>query len=496
MTLGTMNNDAADHEDLIQLEPLVHQVGGHSSMFVLDDVTVCKPLINREYRFYRTLPGEVKRYTPEYRGTLKVVLQEERDGLSLAALPNEQMSTLRSNNPNLKHGGCLRRVSSSSLEYESEGDDDDDSPAHCPASCSTSSSTATTNANTGHVVNCGHNPNNPWLQQCHQSSLNKLKQKSDASNVVECIMLENLTFKFRHPCVLDLKMGTRQYGDDAPESKRKSQTAKAANTTTVSLGVRLAGMQVYNREKKCYICKHKYEGRQLTDDGFKQVLWHFLHNGKRLRLDIAEIIVYKLEELKAIITNLDSVRFFTSSLLILYDGCESGSSYQRRDRECDRARERENTKNQESLSRKSRSESRSMEDSSPRDRESWAVVSGESSGCSPRWPPAPSELSVVSPHQHHSPIGGKHNSGGGKAPREQRESTCAAADTVPYNHTKLRHRTRARKPRVDIRLIDFAHATHKGMGDIKIYHGPDEGIILGLDSLIKIFNDIRGTYDH
>lgn len=62
--------------------------------------------------------------------------------------------------------------------------------------------------------------------------------------ISECIMLENLTFKFRYPCVLDLKMGTRQYGDDAPESKRKSQTAKAANTTTITLGVRLVGMQV------------------------------------------------------------------------------------------------------------------------------------------------------------------------------------------------------------------------------------------------------------
>lgn len=62
-------------------------------------------------------------------------------------------------------------------------------------------------------------------------------------------MLENLTHKFRYPCVLDLKMGTRQYGDDAPESKRKSQTAKAANTTTITLGVRLAGMQV---TKLCY----------------------------------------------------------------------------------------------------------------------------------------------------------------------------------------------------------------------------------------------------
>ncbi|CAL4106510.1 unnamed protein product, partial [Meganyctiphanes norvegica] len=446
------------------------------------DIDLCHPQM-QSYTFYKSLPKRLHKSYYEHSRASRIVL--ENFFLLMITPPNGHHAKMKAK-PNMI-GGCLRRVSSSSLEYESEGDDDDDSPTHCPASCSTS--TSTTNANTGHS-SCGHNPNNPWLQQCHQSSLYKLKQKSDASNVVECIMLENLTFKFRHPCVLDLKMGTRQYGDDAPESKRKSQTAKASNTTTVSLGVRLAGMQVYNREKKCYICKHKYEGRQLTDDGFKQTLWHFLHNGRRLRLDIAEIIVYKLEELRAIVTNLDSVRFFTSSLLILYDGCESGSSYQKRDRECERERERENTKIQES-SRKSRTESRSLEESSsPRDRESW--MSGESSAHS-RWPPAPSEPPSVLPRPNHSPVGGKHNSGGGgKAPREQREATA----DPPYNHTKHRHRTRARKPRVDIRLIDFAHATHKGMGDAKIYHGADEGIILGLDSLIKIFNDIRETYDH
>lgn len=88
----------------MQLEPLVHQVGGHSSMFVLDDTTLCKPLIGREYRFYRTLPPEVKKYTPQFHGTLQVVLQEAGDGLSLAALPNEQMPSARSNQAALKQG--------------------------------------------------------------------------------------------------------------------------------------------------------------------------------------------------------------------------------------------------------------------------------------------------------------------------------------------------------------------------------------------------------
>lgn len=80
------------------------------------------------------------------------------------------------------------------------------------------------------------------------------RHKSRFSNITECIMLENLTHKFRYPCVLDLKMGTRQYGDDAPESKRKSQTAKAANTTTITLGVRLAGMQVSKLSTSLLFC--------------------------------------------------------------------------------------------------------------------------------------------------------------------------------------------------------------------------------------------------
>ena len=52
----------------VQLEPFVHQVGGHSSMLRFDDTTVCKPLISRERHFYETMPPELKEFTPQYRG--------------------------------------------------------------------------------------------------------------------------------------------------------------------------------------------------------------------------------------------------------------------------------------------------------------------------------------------------------------------------------------------------------------------------------------------
>ena len=57
-------------------------------------------------------------------------------------------------------------------------------------------------------------------------------------------MLENLTSRYKHPNILDLKMGTRQHGDDATEHKRLLQEKKCEITTSRKIGLRLCGMQV------------------------------------------------------------------------------------------------------------------------------------------------------------------------------------------------------------------------------------------------------------
>lgn len=55
---------------LVQLEPFLHQVGGHTSVIRFDDFTIGKPLISRERHFYETIPTDLQQFTPQYKGKI------------------------------------------------------------------------------------------------------------------------------------------------------------------------------------------------------------------------------------------------------------------------------------------------------------------------------------------------------------------------------------------------------------------------------------------
>ncbi|KAI9892354.1 MAG: hypothetical protein M1814_001555 [Vezdaea aestivalis] len=153
-------------------------------------------------------------------------------------------------------------------------------------------------------------------------SLKAAEPQSDG-RVEHFLLLEDVTSDMRRPCVLDLKMGTRQYGLDANEIKQLSQRNKAANTTSGKLGVRICGMQVWNAKEELFSYQDKYYGRDLQQGmEFQAALTRFFYNGLNYDNIVASIpiLLDKIKGLEVKIKSLRGYRFYASSLLLLYDG--------------------------------------------------------------------------------------------------------------------------------------------------------------------------------
>jgi inositol-hexakisphosphate 5-kinase len=155
----------------------------------------------------------------------------------------------------------------------------------------------------------------------------KEAQTQRGSRVSYFLLLEDLTASMKRPCIMDLKMGTRQYGVEATPKKQKSQQRKCAETTSRELGVRVCGLQVWDVNMGKYVFQDKYYGRNLkAGDEFQEALTRFLYDGKDLHSILRHIpnILQKLSQLEVIVRRLRGYRFYAASLLMTYDGDQAG----------------------------------------------------------------------------------------------------------------------------------------------------------------------------
>lgn len=162
------------------------------------------------------------------------------------------------------------------------------------------------------------------------------------------IVLENVTNGFKHPNVLDVKLGARLWDDNAPATKRKTLDDVAATTTSGSLGFRVAGMKVHldsnddaataeapepnveiKNGAKSY---NKHYGRGFNQDTVVDAFTTYLGGvtsrkeatsraefKKRRAPLIARRMLRELESMQYVLENQES-RMYSASVLWVYEG--------------------------------------------------------------------------------------------------------------------------------------------------------------------------------
>lgn len=150
------------------------------------------------------------------------------------------------------------------------------------------------------------------------------------------ILMQDLTSKFRRPCIVDIKIGQQTYLDTASDEKKRYEISK--NPYQRIIGFRISGMKVYrhsapsgnvdagesqNIESGFYVkYDRKWSMGRKPGKETKQTLEEFFFDGKRILTHIIPLYIEKLKTILDIFHRQTKLKFTASSLLLMYESDE------------------------------------------------------------------------------------------------------------------------------------------------------------------------------
>ncbi|XP_076824124.1 inositol hexakisphosphate kinase 1-like isoform X2 [Clavelina lepadiformis] len=489
----------------ITLEPFLHQVSGRATMMCLNETTVCKPLNYREHFFYKSLPPDILQFTPRFKGVVNVNIEEAADGsVILTAYPyqaDEDSENLMKLPDAFYSSEEEQESESSTKNHTSIERNSADIIPQSPQKRIRLKRTGSVHVDFDHKLHDGRHPDqatnqhhlpiNPWIFKVYKEGLRRQLQ-SKHRTVQKCILLENVTYQFRRPCVLDLKMGTRFHGDYDDDDKKMRHERKCAATTTQKLGLRLSGMQVYHRDSGKFLCRDKYFGRTLDKTGLRNVLHQFFFDGRRTRRELLTPVLKRLRSIRDSLRRLPSYRFYSSSLLVMYDGDSHNTvDVSVKNMPTDNSLDEVLASNCSRLEdhcvpvcvescRESESKCKNVVDAEVRPSSNWESCIQPSSSCDNCEPVA------LETSSHKSPA----ISAAAESEQQNEKCSTSTSSDPSARQPMSQGQTDTNPVTVDIRMIDFAKATNNQIDSSFIHDGPDHGYIFGLTNLIKILKEI------
>jgi hypothetical protein len=126
---------------------------------------------------------------------------------------------------------------------------------------------------------------------------------------------------------MDLKLGKRVWDDNASQDKIEREKKKYPIQDTV--GIRIIGMRVYQRDTKTwkYVDRHFGRSRSTEQEVFEGISM-FFDQGTTARYELIPVIQEKLITIQKWFEEQDEFRLYASSLLFVYEGSEESDQTQ------------------------------------------------------------------------------------------------------------------------------------------------------------------------